>query len=306
MRRRRPPAPGRLLRVRLTLRCAVGVARPRETDGDGSRARKLDGGSGATDNGAMTTHAPRLPFSLEPLIAEARRRARQRRVLVAVAALLVVAGGAGASVIASGSSAVATGPRPVQAAIVGSVFGGWQQPTVPIGVFAPRFGIPVMVGNGSSEPVILERVRAVLGAPTGPHVPVVQIGARFRPWKPKTCPIRSGSPIPGYCGIDFNVPFATRPIAAERPSPVRIAPGYRALVQLNFRFLACSRRQAKETLSLQRLTAVYRLPDGAEITQEAPFMAGFGDPVAVERSGSLSKDLVPPAGATATTRPCHR
>lgn len=254
----------------------------------------------------MALHAPRLPLSLDPLIAEAKHRAIQRRVLGAVAVLLVVAGGSAASVIAFRSSGVTTGPRPVQAAVVGSVFGQMEQAHGPIGVLAPRFGIPVMVGNGSREPVILERVQAVLGAPTGPHIPVTQIGARFRPWKPKRCVTRPGGPNPGYCGIAFNVPFATRPIAAERPSPVRIAPGHRALVQLNFRFLACSRRPAKETLSLQRLTAVYRLPDGTQITENAPFMAGFGDPVAVERSGSLSKDLVPPAGATATTRPCHR
>jgi hypothetical protein len=37
----------------------------------------------------MTLHVPRLPFSLDPLIAEAKRRARQRRLLVAVLAVLV-------------------------------------------------------------------------------------------------------------------------------------------------------------------------------------------------------------------------
>lgn len=43
----------------------------------------------------MTVHVPRLPFSLDPLMAEARRRARQRRVLVASAAVAVAATGAG-------------------------------------------------------------------------------------------------------------------------------------------------------------------------------------------------------------------
>src|SRR5881275_1385378 len=42
----------------------------------------------------MTVRAPRLPFSLHPLVAEARRRARQRRVLVALAAVVVIAAGA--------------------------------------------------------------------------------------------------------------------------------------------------------------------------------------------------------------------
>jgi hypothetical protein len=42
----------------------------------------------------MTLHVLRLPFGLDPLIAEAKRRARQRRVLVALIAVSVVAAGA--------------------------------------------------------------------------------------------------------------------------------------------------------------------------------------------------------------------
>ena len=41
----------------------------------------------------MSEHVSRVPFSLDPLIAEAKRRARQRRMLVVVALVLVVAGG---------------------------------------------------------------------------------------------------------------------------------------------------------------------------------------------------------------------
>lgn len=37
----------------------------------------------------MTAHVPRLPFALDPLIREAKRRARQRRVLVALGVVLV-------------------------------------------------------------------------------------------------------------------------------------------------------------------------------------------------------------------------
>ena len=36
----------------------------------------------------MTVRVPRLPFSLDPLIAEAKRRARQRRLLIAIAVVL--------------------------------------------------------------------------------------------------------------------------------------------------------------------------------------------------------------------------
>jgi hypothetical protein len=43
----------------------------------------------------MTLRAPRLPFSLDPLIAEAKRRARQRRMLIALGVLLVAGLAAG-------------------------------------------------------------------------------------------------------------------------------------------------------------------------------------------------------------------
>ena len=40
----------------------------------------------------MTTHAPRLPFSLDPLVAEAKKRARRRRLRIAVVVPVFVAG----------------------------------------------------------------------------------------------------------------------------------------------------------------------------------------------------------------------
>jgi hypothetical protein len=49
----------------------------------------VDAFGGASDNGAMTVHARRLPFALHPLIREAKRRARQRRVAGAVGVVLI-------------------------------------------------------------------------------------------------------------------------------------------------------------------------------------------------------------------------
>jgi hypothetical protein len=63
----------------------------------------------------MTLHVPRLRFSLDPLIAEARRRARRRRWLF-LGVLVVAAAAAAASLelrSASGSGQAATGSRPV-------------------------------------------------------------------------------------------------------------------------------------------------------------------------------------------------
>ena len=56
----------------------------------------------ATDNGVMTVRVPRLPLSLDPLIAEAKRVTRRRRVLVAVAAALIAAAIAGVFGVWSG------------------------------------------------------------------------------------------------------------------------------------------------------------------------------------------------------------
>jgi len=47
--------------------------------------------SGASDNGFMESRAPRLGFSLDALIAEAKRRARQRRLVVTVLLIAVAA-----------------------------------------------------------------------------------------------------------------------------------------------------------------------------------------------------------------------
>jgi hypothetical protein len=65
----------------------------------------------------MTVHVPRLPFSLDPLIAEARRRARRRRLLLvlgvaagAAAATFALQSGAGPGGAPPGGSAATEGP----------------------------------------------------------------------------------------------------------------------------------------------------------------------------------------------------
>ncbi len=54
----------------------------------------------------MTVDVPRLPFALDPLMAEAKRRMRKRRVLIAVLAVLIGGGAAGAGVALLSSSPV--------------------------------------------------------------------------------------------------------------------------------------------------------------------------------------------------------
>jgi hypothetical protein len=64
----------------------------------------LDVRSGASDNGVMTVNTLRLPFSLDPLMAEAKRRMRQRRLLVAALVVALAAAAAGTTLTLRGPS----------------------------------------------------------------------------------------------------------------------------------------------------------------------------------------------------------
>lgn len=59
----------------------------------------------------MTLHVPRLPVSLDPLIAEAKRRARERRLLLGALIVALAAIGAGTTLALRGPG----GPRPTPA-----------------------------------------------------------------------------------------------------------------------------------------------------------------------------------------------
>lgn len=72
----------------------------------------------------MTVHVPRLPFSLDPLMAEARRRTRKRRMLVAALAALAAGGAAVAA-------AALTSTSRVQPAADCPVTGGYYAYAVP-------------------------------------------------------------------------------------------------------------------------------------------------------------------------------
>lgn len=64
----------------------------------------------------MTVHVPGLPFSLDPLMAEAKRRMRKRRVHIAVLVVLIGGGASGAGVALTSSSPVRS---------VSGACGGW-------------------------------------------------------------------------------------------------------------------------------------------------------------------------------------
>ena len=60
---------------------------------------------------SVLAHMPRRPFSLDPLIAEAKRRMRRRRGLLAVAAVVVLGGGAAGATLAFGGGQSGLVPR---------------------------------------------------------------------------------------------------------------------------------------------------------------------------------------------------
>lgn len=202
---------------------------------------------------SVLAHVPRLPFSLDPLIAEARRRARQRRVLLAAVVIVVAGGAATGGILASSSSYVAT--RPLQVALARSPLGGGS--TGP--AFAPRatFAVGLVLTNKAGAAVTLQDARAVLASPA----PLRQIGTLLTPFTLVQCP--GGCP-PGYPRY-VTPPYP--PYGAIRPVPLTVAPGHQALIQLNFRFVACWDKPLPWRPVTRQLIVGYRTPAGTVIHQ---------------------------------------
>jgi hypothetical protein len=134
----------------------------------------------------MTAHLPRLPFSLDPLIAEAKRRARQRRLLLAVVCA-VAALAVGGAVFATRSAAplVAGPPAPGCPAHTGagdSSLASGRTRTAAAQRDEERLLCLVVVPQGSqlvtSEPHALVRLGRIVSFPK-PYAPF----ARHRFWR---------------------------------------------------------------------------------------------------------------------------
>lgn len=134
----------------------------------------------------MTAHLPRLPFSLDPLIAEAKRRARQRRLLLAVMCV-VVALAVGAAVFATGSTAsLVAGPPapgcPVHIAAGASYLESARTRAAAARRDEKRLLCLVVVPRGAqlvtSEPPALVRLGRIVSFPK-PYAPF----ARHRFWR---------------------------------------------------------------------------------------------------------------------------
>jgi hypothetical protein len=247
----------------------------------------------------MAALAWRVPLSLDPLIAEAKRRARQRRFLVAVAVFLVAAAGSAAALVVSNSSDL----RSLQAALAPSVLEAPHNNLV--GGTHGHFSILVGLTNGAGKPVSLERVHAVLDA----RSTLRQYATQFVLYKRPVC---SGMVRPGICVPDYG--FGASTSGARRHTPLRVAPGHEALVQLTFGFATCTSRALLESVSIREFTVVYGLPNGTRIDQHPRLP--LGQPAALSFAPATTIRAVPahpgqPASprihtvAWVTTNPCH-
>jgi hypothetical protein len=97
----------------------------------------------------MTVRVPRLPFSADPLMAEAKRRARQRRVLVALGVLLLaaLAGGLTLALRSPGGRDNGSGGPGFSSASLSAATGTVRPGVVVVG---QRIG-PVKVGESKAQ-----------------------------------------------------------------------------------------------------------------------------------------------------------
>jgi hypothetical protein len=207
----------------------------------------------------MTSHVSGLPFSLHPLMAEAKRRMRQRRLLLAVLLAAVVGAVIGAALAVQTSSPSAT--RPIGRAFVkqrsteagGRPVQGLGPTTEVRFIPSARFAIGIVLTNDASQPVTLTDARAIL-----PRDPALrQTGTRLVAFNP-VCRTPS-CPAPGF--------LQSRRYETARPTQLQVAPGTSAGVQLTFRLGGCSRAPRVSPQGVSLIGITYRNAAGATVRQ---------------------------------------
>jgi hypothetical protein len=135
--------------------------------------------------------------------------------------------------------------------VIGGVTGLKFIPSAP-------FRIGVVLTNSASKPVTLTDVRAVL-----PHGSVVrQLGTALATWvAPPPCLGILCGPAP-----DGGLQNATT-FGALRPSPLVVAPGKGAAVQLNFRFLGCPDARHASLRTISRIEVSFKDSAGTTVLQ---------------------------------------
>jgi|SRR5579862_3641276 len=189
----------------------------------------------------MAVDASLLPLSLDPLIADAKRRALRRRFLLILAAAALGGGGTAGAILASASSFTPT--RPVQSALL-SQSSSWSG--VPF-ASGRTFSITLLLGNHSGQTITLERASAVLPS----QAPFRQIGTRITAYR--ACPQNASCADP--TGVAY-VPPTVR--------PPDVTPGHLARATLDFQLKSCP---AVSRQPVRTVTVVYRTADGTAVHQ---------------------------------------
>ena len=223
---------------------------------------------------SVLNHFRRLPFSLDPLIAEAKRRARQSRLLlVAVLVVLLVAATIGVVLGLPPATHPFVATRPLERAFVRqSEIDSWGVDSAPKLHFVPRegFAIGIVLTNEASEDVTLTDVTAVR-----PSTPLLrQLGTRLVAFNwPGHCPHTPSCP-----GLGVLDP---RQHGTVRPQALRVLPGRAAGVQLNFQFVGCGSARHASSQNVNRIDVTYRIRVGAIVHQRValgPLALSIGPP----------------------------
>jgi hypothetical protein len=129
----------------------------------------------------VLARVPRLPFSLDPLIAEAKRRMRRRRLLVAALAVVVAGGGVGAAFALRSA-----GPRhPSPVAAIGNRPARPPSQVVPqtsVEIFSQSTRSAETAGRPLDKTLAVfhsSRLAATLPAPKGLMRPLADVAARM-------------------------------------------------------------------------------------------------------------------------------
>jgi hypothetical protein len=132
---------------------------------------------------SVLAHVPKLPLSLHPLIAEAKRRMRRRRLLVAALVVALAGGGAGAFFALRSSGP----PHAGRSAALGRRPAPPPPPSAPSRTFVDVWGQPSRAAEVAGRPLDgalavfrSSRLAAALPAPSGPMQPLVSVAAHMR------------------------------------------------------------------------------------------------------------------------------
>lgn len=219
----------------------------------------------------MQQFAPRLPLSLDPLIAEAKRRMRRRRLLVFALAVVLAGGTIGVVLALRGPSHPRFSVSPTSGLTrtpVGHIGSG---PFVLNGGFASGGGSGLW-GDGASGPhgttlgcLNRRHYSEAFGIQNRSHTAVTLIAARGANPAPAivervAVQFRLSPPVHPTPGRPPGLSLVYRHWSATPTRPLRIPPGRNATVQSNFLFRHCGQLAGGRSITVPgSLVLRYRL-----------------------------------------------